>query len=462
LRSLHLLFLKTFLNSVDKVIHMASQKFSRSMKLFEVASEYVVGGVHSNFRYREPHPIYFSRARGSRLWDADGNEYIDCVINMGACILGHGHPRVVEAVKSALDNGLTVGLEPDISVEVSRMLSRMVPSAESVRFSNTGTEAVIHAIHIARGFTGRYKIAKLEGGYNGWYDYVSVSSHPPLDRAGPPEDPVPVPSSSGLARDVVDNTVIIPFNNVEATERIISKNRDDLAAVIIEPVMFNVGCVLPKKGYLEALRKLTEEYGIVLIFDEVITGFRSAPGGAQEYFGVTPDMSVFGKAIANGFALSAVVGKREIMETIHPKRGKVAYAGTYNSNYISLAAAKVVLEELSSGNVQKYLHNAGERLAKEFSDAAEEIGVQARLQHFAGKFQVYFTDREVVDYRSAVSCDAKKYSVYYESMLGSGIFMLPSHTIHHGVTAAHTQQDLDVIVSAMREALREVKKRFPD
>ncbi len=441
---------------------MTSTKFSRSMKLFEISSEYVVGGVHSNFRYREPHPIYFSRAKGSRLWDADGNEYIDCVINMGACILGHGHPKVVDAVKAALDDGLTVGLEPEISAEVSRMLSRMVPSAESVRFSNTGTEAVIHAIHIARGFTGRYKIAKLEGGYNGWYDYVSVSSHPPLDKAGPPDEPLPVPSSAGLARDVVDSTVIIPFNNIEATEKIISKHRNDLAAVIVEPVMFNVGCVLPKKGYLEGLRKLTDEYGIVLIFDEVITGFRSAPGGAQEYFGITPDMSVFGKAIANGFALSAVVGKREVMETIHPRRGKVSYAGTYNSNYISLAAARVVLEELRDGKIQKYLHDVGARLAKEFSEMVDEIGVQARLQHFAGKFQVYFTDKEVVDYRSAVGCDAKKYSVFYESMLGSGIFMLPSHTIHHGVTAAHTHEDIEAILSAMRNALKEVKKRFPD
>ncbi|MEM3394668.1 MAG: aspartate aminotransferase family protein [Nitrososphaerota archaeon] len=441
---------------------MSISRFSRSMKLFDVANEYVVGGVHSNFRYREPHPIYFSRAKGSRLWDADGNEYIDCVINMGACILGHGHPRVVEAVKSALDDGLTVGLEPEISVEVSRMLTRMVPSAESVRFSNTGTEAVMHAIHIARGFTGRYKIAKLEGGYNGWYDYVSVSGHPPLDKAGPPEEPVPILSSAGLAKDVAESTVIIPFNNIEATERIISKHREDLAAVIIEPVMFNVGCALPKKGYLEALRKLTEEYGIVLIFDEVITGFRSAPGGAQEYFGVTPDMSVFGKAIANGFALSAVVGKREIMETVHPRRGKVAYAGTYNSNYISLAAARVVLSELSDGRVQKYLHEAGAKLAKRFNEMAEEIGVKARLQHFAGKFQVYFTDREVIDYRSAVSCDAKKYTVFYESMLNSGIFMLPSHTIHHGVTAAHMDDDIEAILSSMRKALMEVKKHSPD
>lgn len=441
---------------------MASNRFLRSMELFETANEYVVGGVHSNFRYREPHPIYFSKAKGSRLWDVDGNEYIDCVINMGACILGHGYPKIVDAVKDALDNGLTVGLEPDISIEVSRLLSRMVPSAEYVRFSNTGTEAVIHAIHIARGFTGRYKIAKLEGGYNGWYDYVLVSGHPPLDKAGPPDEPSPVPGSAGLAKDVAENVIIIPFNNIEATEKILSKHRDELAAVIIEPVMFNVGCVLPKKGYLEALRKITHEYGIVLIFDEVITGFRSAPGGTQEYFGITPDMSVFGKAIANGFALSAVVGKREIMETVHPKRGKVAYAGTYNSNYISLAAAKVTLEELSGGKVQKYLHEAGARLGKRFSEMVEELGVKARLQHFAGKFQVYFTDREVVDYRTAISCDLKRYSVFYESMLNSGIFMLPSHTIHHGVTAAHTEQDLESIASSMRNALIEVKKRFPD
>jgi glutamate-1-semialdehyde 2,1-aminomutase len=441
---------------------MGFSNLSRSAELYKAASEYVVGGVHSNFRYREPHPIYFSRASGSKLWDADGNEYIDCVINMGACILGHAPPRVVEAVKSALDDGLTVGLEPDISVEVSRMLSRMVPSAESVRFSNTGTEAVMHALHIARGFTSRHKIAKLEGGYNGWYDYVLVSSHPPLEKAGPSSEPISIPSSAGLARDVVGSTVIIPFNNIEATEKIISKHKDDLAAIIVEPVMFNVGCVLPKRGYLESLRKLTEEYGIILIFDEVITGFRSAPGGAQEYFGITPDISVFGKAIANGFALSAVVGRREIMEITHPIRGEVAYAGTYNSNYISLAAARVVLDELSNGKIQEYLHKTGARVAREFDEMTEEIGIQARFQHFAGKFQVYFTDKEVIDYRSAVTSDVKKYSIFYESMLDSGIYMLPSHTMHHGVTAAHTHQDIEAILSSMRNALTEVKKRFPD
>ncbi|MEM4151477.1 MAG: aspartate aminotransferase family protein [Nitrososphaerota archaeon] len=439
---------------------MVSGRFSRSMMLFEEANRYVAGGVHSNFRYREPHPIYFSRARGSRIWDVDGNEYIDCVINMGACILGHGYPKVVDAVKDALDYGLTVGLEPDIGVEVSKQLSRMIPSAESVRFSNTGTEAVMHAIHIARGFTGRYKIAKLEGGYNGWYDYVLVSSHPSIDKAGPPDEPVPIPESAGLARGVAENVVIIPFNNIGATERIISNHRDELAAIIVEPVMFNSGCILPREGYLEFLRKITREHGIVLIFDEVITGFRSAPGGAQEYFGVTPDLSVFGKAIANGFALSAVVGKREVMESVHPKRGKVAYAGTYNSNYISLAAARVVLEELRDGKVQKYLHEAGAKLAKMFSEMIEELNIKARIQHFAGKFQVYFTDREVVDYRSALACDSRKYSVFQESMLNSRIYMLPFHTIHHGVTLAHTEHDLESISSAMRRALKEVKDRF--
>ncbi|MEM0482638.1 MAG: aspartate aminotransferase family protein [Nitrososphaerota archaeon] len=439
---------------------MVSDRFPRSMMLFEEANSYVAGGVHSNFRYREPHPIYFSRARGSRIWDVDGNEYIDCVVNMGACILGHGYSRVVDAVKDALDYGLTVGLEPDIGVEVAKQISHMIPSAESVRFSNTGTEAVMHAIHIARGFTGRYKIAKLEGGYNGWYDYVLVSNHPPVDKAGPADEPVPVPGSAGLARDVAENVVIIPFNNIDATEKIISKHGHELAAVIIEPVMFNAGCILPRKGYLESLRKISREHGIVLIFDEVITGFRSAPGGAQEYFGVTPDISVFGKAIANGFALSAVVGKKEVMESVHPKRGRVAYAGTYNSNYISLAAARVVLEELKDGKVQNYLHEAGARLAKMFGEAAEELGVKARLQHFAGKFQVYFTDREVIDYRSALACDSRRYSVFHESMLNSGIYMLPFHTIHHGVTFAHTEHDLETIFSAMRRALKEVKDRF--
>jgi len=436
-------------------------RFEKSKGMFESAKQFITGGVHSGFRYIEPHPIYFSKAKGSRVWDVDGNEYIDCLINMGSVILGHGHPKVVNAVKAQLEKGLTVGLETELSIEVAKELSRMIPSAEVVKFSNTGTEAVMHAIQIARGYTGKNKIIKLEGGYNGWYDYVLVSTHPKLEDAGPRETPNTVLGSAGLAREVVQNTIIMPFNDVEAAERIIVRHRDEVAALVMEPVMFNVGCTCPKKGYLETIRELTEDNGIVLIYDEVITGFRMAPGGAQQYYNVIPDISVFGKAIANGFPLSAVVGKRDFMGVAAPKTGKVVYAGTFNANQMALAASKAVLEELHDGKVQKYLHEGGRQLVKNFEDAAEDLGLEARLQEIAGKFQVYFTDREVVDYRTAVGCDEQKYLIFQEKMLNSGILMWPSYTLHHGITAAHSKEDLETISKTMETALEEVKERKP-
>ncbi|NIM44894.1 MAG: aminotransferase class III-fold pyridoxal phosphate-dependent enzyme [Nitrososphaeria archaeon] len=433
-------------------------KRDKSREIFNSAKSFITGGVHSGFRYRTPHPIYFSRGKGSKVWDIDGNEYIDCLLNMGACILGHNFEKVNEAVKKQLNRGLTVGLETDLSIEVAKRLSKMIPSAEIVKISNTGTEAVMHAIQIARGYTKRNKIIKLEGGYNGWYDYVLVSSHPRLEDAGPKESPNTVPDSGGLAREVVKNTLVIPFNDIDAAERIISKNSDEVAALVMEPIMFNVGCVCPKQGYLKAIRDLTEDHEIVLVFDEVISGFRMAPGGAQQYYNVTPDITTLGKAIANGFPLSAVVGREEFMDVTDPESGSVAFAGTYNANQISMAASKATLEELSDGRVQRRLHQLSERLKQEFEAEAEALGLQARLQGTAGKFQVYFTNQDVIDYRSAVACDKKKYLTFQGKVFESGVLMWPSYMLHHGLSAAHTDQDMNFILYNLVAGLKEVKK----
>ena len=425
----------------------------RSKKLFESAKDFVIRGVHTNFKYMYPHPIYFSRAKGSKIWDVDGNDYIDCVMNFGPCILGHGHPKVIEAVKNQLETGLTVGLETKLNVTVSKKLAEMVPSAESVRFSNTGTEAVMHSIQIARGYTGKDKIIKIEGGYNGWYDDVLVSYHPPLKLAGPETLPTPVPDSGGLR---VKDTLVIPFNNEEVAEKIVKKNKEEVAALIIEPIMLNIGCALPKDGYLQAIREITEDNDVLLIFDEVRTGFRVAPGGAQQYYRVTPDLTVFAKAIANGFPLSTVVGKKDIMEVIDPIEGRVLYGGTYNANQMSVAAASATLEELSDGSIQKYLNGSTQNLIKKFGEIAEDKKVSARMQGIGGNFQVYFTDREVIDYRSTYHVDASKYMKFQKVMFEQNIYFWPKHLFCHGISASHNEKDLEKIVSAMELAISNV------
>lgn len=392
------------------------------------------------------------------MWDVDGNKYIDCLVSMGACILGYADPNVLRHVKKQLAAGLVVGLETELSVDAAELLSSMVPSAEIVKFSNTGTEAVMHAIHIARGYSRKNKIAKLEGGYNGWYDYALISTHPKLDEAGPANAPASVPGSGGLAKDAATETITIPFNNIDDTARIIREHKEELAAVILEPVMFNVGCITPKNDYLKAVRELTAELGIILIFDEVISGFRLAPGGAQEYYSVIPDISTFGKAIANGFPLAAVVGKKEFMNVTDPKTGNVTFAGTYNANQISLAASYATLKQLKTGRVQKQLHQGSEWLAKEFDDIAHEMGVEARLLALGGKFQAYFMHDEPVDYRTAIKTDARKYSAYQRAVVDSGVLMHQSSTMHHGISAAHKKKDLKTILTAMKNGLRKAKE----
>ncbi|HIE04792.1 MAG TPA: aspartate aminotransferase family protein [Candidatus Latescibacteria bacterium] len=425
----------------------------RSLRLLEEYGDVVPGGVHSNFRS----PVYYERAKGSRVWDVDGNEYIDCVVSNGACILGHGDPDISEAVGEVLEYGLSVGLEGELGLKVARLVKEMVPSAERVRFANTGTEAMMKAVMIAREHTGRGKIVKAEGAYHGWYDDFLVSVHPDPKLAGPPNSPLPVRASGGLRRDVEDWVVPVPFNDPEALDRALSLHGDDVAAVIVEPVVFNSGCIPPKDGYLEAVREVTHKHDVVLIFDEVITGFRLAPGGAQELYGVVPDLTVLAKAIANGYPLAAVVGRRDLMEVTHPAHGRVLYAGTYNAHHVALAAASVCLEKLRDGGVQRRLRELTERLVEGFGRLADKLGVKARLQGIGGQFQVYFTDEEVVDYRSAAFSDEWAYRRFQGRVLREGVLMKPSYLFHHGVTYSHTEEDIDRILEAMEKGLEAVR-----
>lgn len=430
-------------------------KHDSSLRLFERYQHIVPGGVHSNPRMRDPHPLYFRKANGSRVWDVDGNEYVDCLLNYASCILGHGDPDVSAAVKAAVDAGLTNGLETELSLRVAEQLREMVPAAEQVRFASTGTEAVIKGLMIARGFTRKGRIAKAEGGYNGWYDDVLVSVHPPLSRAGPPQAPRSVKASAGL-RDG-SRTIVIPFNHARTAADIILRHREDLGAVVVEPVLFECGCIEPVPGYLETLREVTERHNILLIFDEVATGFRLAPGGAQQRYGVIPDLAVFEKAMANGYPISAVVGKERFMQITDPRSGIVAYLGANNANQIPLAAASACLTKLKPGGVQKQLQAAVEELRIHFTGAAVEMGVAARFNGIGGLFQVYFTPEEIIDYRSARRASREAYEIFQQQMLERGILMAWDYlSSHHGVTAAHSATDLAMIATAMREGVHTV------
>ena len=387
------------------------------------------------------------------MWDLDGTEYLDCVVNFGACILGHAHPKVLDAVRNQLDSGLTCGAETELSVRVSEKLSEMIPRAEMVRFASTGTEAVMHCLMIARGYTGRDKILKIEGGFDGWYDSFLISAHSKVDAAGPERSPTPTIDSAGIPKNAAQNTIVVPYNNTEALAAVVEKHRDELAAVIVEPVAFNMGCVLPKEGYLESVRKITKENDVLLVFDEVITGFRLAPGGAQEYFKVTPDLATFAKALANGFPLSAVAGRRDIMMVSNPK-GRVAYMGTYNGSQSSLAAASATLEILQDGQPQALLSRSTEKLQRGFTEMCEEMSISARLNGLGGQFQVYFTSADTSDYRKVATIGQERFMRFQKEMLRQRILFMPIALFHHGVSAAHTNENIESILSAMRVALR--------
>lgn len=433
------------------------RRFTKSRAIYRTASKIIPGGVHSNFRFFRPHPVYFAKASGCRIWDVDGNEYIDCVMNNGALILGHKDPRVTRAVRNQIQTGLTAAVESELSYLVAKKLHEMVPTAEMVRFSTTGTEAVMHAVMLARAYTKKNKIAKIEGGYNGWYDQVAISEHPPLAQAGPRDSPRSVVSSEGLLDGVERQTYVIPFNDEFAAERILRRNKREVAALLIEPVAFNMGAVLPKRNYLKAIREITEENDVLLIFDEVISGFRLAPGGAQEYYGVEPDLSVFAKAIANGFPLSAIVGIEEVMRLTTPDVGSVAYAGTYNGHQISLAAASVTLDPLQDGSIQRRLNLSTSWMIKRFTEFVEDIGLEARLQGIGGQFQIYFTGSKVTEYRVASTSNPALFRRFRENMLAAGVYLLPFVLFHHGISAAHSQRELDHTMEAAQRSLAVLK-----
>jgi glutamate-1-semialdehyde 2,1-aminomutase len=434
------------------------KKLNKSRKLFEEARKLTPGGVHSSIRFFDPYPIFISKAKGSKIYDVDGNEYIDYHLAFGPVVLGHGHPGVVNAVKDQLSKGIIYGLSNELEVEVAKKIKTHVPSAQMVRFCNSGTEATYHAIRVARAYTKRWKIIKFEGAYHGWHDYVSVSSSPSLRDAGPRESPASVPDTDGLPTEVAKNTIVVPFNDPEVLEKTIKKHKGDIAALITEPILHgNATCIPPKKGFLKILREITMKYDIVLIFDEVVTGFRHGIGGAQKLFNVTPDLTTFGKAMANGFPVAAVCGRKDIMEMFKPT-GRVDYGGTFNGNPISMAATLATIRELEKGDVCQRLFNLGENLRNQLNEIIAELELRAQAVGFGSVFQLLFTEKKIRDYRDTLTSNTELFKKFQREMMSKGIFILPHANKRCHLSVAHTNEDIRYTIQNVREILKNIRE----
>lgn len=429
--------------------------FKSSAELFERAKKSVAGGTSSNVRYGELPPLFFERAAGPRLYDVDGNTLIDYVLGNGPAILGHAAPAVIEPVAAALAAGQSIAGQHRGEIVLAERLQKLIPSAGLVRLSVSGSEAVHAAIRIARGHTGRARIIKFEGQYHGWLDNVFISTKPGLNEAGPRETPAAVLMSRGQPERVKDEVVILPWNDEAALAKALHDHGSEIAAVLTEPVMCNCGVIPPRPGFLQAMRRLCSEAGVVLIFDEVITGFRLGLGGAQSCFGVTPDLAVFAKAIANGFPLSAVVGKREILELVEPK-GQVVHSGTYNGNMTSVTAALATLDALEA-DPQSYarMETTGQRLMDGLRKLARDRGVPLLVQGYGAIFCTLFTDAERMDdFRAVATADAARMTAFAAALARHGVRTTPRGVWF--MSMAHGEAEIDATLAAAGKALAEV------
>jgi glutamate-1-semialdehyde 2,1-aminomutase len=426
--------------------------FRTSLSLYKKACKFIPGGVNSPvraFRAVGGNPIFVSRAQGSKIYDVDGNRYIDYVLSWGPLILGHANPQVVNALRKAIEKGTSYGAPTLLEIELAELVLQAYPSMDKVRMVNSGTEATMSAIRVARGFTGRDKLIKFEGCYHGHADGLLV-------KAGSGATTFGVPDSPGVPKSYAKNTITLPFNDIAAFKKVIRKEWKSLACVILEPVVGNIGCVLPKPGFLETLRKLTKDYGIVLIFDEVMTGFRVAYGGAQAYFGISPDMTCLGKVIGGGLPVGAYGGKKEIMAMVSPE-GPVYQAGTLSGNPLAMTAGIETLKILSKKNTYKKLEEKAALLEAGLIDAAKRAGVKTRFYRAGTMFCTYFTDTHVVDYQTAKTADTAKFARFFLNMLKRGIYIAPSQFEAGFISLAHSANDIRETVRAVYESLLEIR-----
>jgi glutamate-1-semialdehyde 2,1-aminomutase len=439
-----------------------TQTRTRSQQWFERAQQSLVEGVNSPSRgaaVYESGPIVLERGQGSRVWDADGNEYIDFMMSFGALIQGHAHPTLVKTVSEAMATGSHFAAATSAEVEAAERFRRMVHSAEVVRFTNTGSEATMLALRLARAHTGRRKFLKFEGHYHGWYDpfLLNAHSHPP-DELGPIENPARIPDSEGIPLSVFEDVVLAPWNDVAALEHILEQHGHEMAAVITEPIMANMGCILPRDGYLQRVRELTHQHGALLILDEVVTGFRYAPGGCQGYYGVQPDISTFGKALGAGFPVGAVAGPRSVLERMAWTENMVLHYGTFNGHRLTMKVIAANLDLLSAEQTYQKLHAVGNAAIAGLREVFRRHRIKAIVQGFGPMFQIYFTERDTIhDYRDYCKyADTKLHSRFVHRLLDRGIYMTPSNGLHWIISTAHTDAEVQRLLEAADQACAEL------
>ena len=437
-----------------------TRRRTKSREWFTRAQEHLTEGVNSPSRGRAVYslgPIVLERGVGARVWDVDWNEYIDFMMSFGALIHGHANAAITEAVNQAMSDGSHFASCTPAEVEAAERVCRMVPSAERVRFTNSGSEATMLALRLARAHTQRTKLLKFEGQYHGWYDPYLLNAHSHAPEAlGPPEAPARIPDSAGIPDAVFNDVVLAPWNDAAQLERVFREHGRELAAAITEPIMANLGCILPRPGYLERLRELTREAGALLIFDEVVTGFRYAPGGCQQHFGITPDLSTFGKALGAGFPIGAVAGPQAILDRLVWHDGMVLHYGTFNGHRLTMKVVSANLDLLAAGDGAAYkkLRAIGDSAIEGLRDVFRRRGTKAIVQGFGPMFQIYFTEQSAIhDYRDYCTfVDGRKYSYFVHLLLERGIYMTPSNGLHWIISTAHKQADIEQLLAAADDA----------
>jgi glutamate-1-semialdehyde 2,1-aminomutase len=437
-----------------------NRSVEKSRLWFERAKRVLAGGISSSARATSTgaasHPIYITHGRGSRIYDADGNQFIDYLLGYGSLILGHSNQGINEFLNRQIEKGTMYGTCNTIEVQLAEQICGMVPCAQLVRFANSGSEAISGAVRVARAFTGKNKILKFEGHYHGWVDVLAVSNRPTIEKAGPLESPCSDPHSMGLPPGVVNDVVICPCNQPKILKSILDDHSSQIAAIIAEPIVANNACIMPAPGFLKFMREECIRRNIILIFDEIVTGFRVAPGGAQQLYGVDCDIAVYSKALGGGMPISAFAGKHFIMDMVYANRAK--HGGTYNGSPICAAASLYTLQALKNGQLQKKIHDTGNLLIEAIRQSAKKYGIPCVVQGVGSMFQVIFTagDTTLQHYRDLFTADTARYAVFRHSLLEHGIHINSSGLACWFVSAAHTKKDVELTVAAIDTAMKSV------